>query len=427
MSYLCIRNEGEIDIAALMLLGATDKEGSNKIGFFGSGNKYAIATLLRNNCEIRIFSGKKEFPITTKEVSFRNETYKQIVIDGKETSITTRMGPAWEVWMAIRELYCNAVDEGLLYFDTVEEIQGTVEGETAVYVSITEEVKDFVDNIENYINQQKPLDSLQTSYGQVDILDNQKGVYYRKNIRASNEECTSLYSYNFDKIDINESRLINYNSLAEERMTCALAMTESHTIINNYINKWMNTSYLEYSARWNESYCYDKLSQAWHHILLEKNTPIIAHSLASLMKESEIYVILPDALVHKISEEFPDVPIYGHKEGMFLIAEPSQELLYKVETALDELESWGMPRKTVHYCTFKSPSIKAMAYHGEVYVSIDIDTEDITSAIYEEYTHIETSYGDCSRSLQTHLFKEVIKLNRLIIGLNKKVYSCSEN
>ena len=189
----------------------------------------------------------------------------------------------------------------------------------------------------------------------------------------------------------------------------------------------MDTSCLEYNARWNEAYCYDKLSEAWHHILLEKNTPIIAHSLASLMKESEIYVILPDALVHKISDEFPDVPIYGHKEGMFLIAEPSQELLYKVESALDELETWGMPRKTVHYCTFKSPSIKAMAYHGEVYISIDIDTEDITLALYEEYTHIETSYGDCSRSLQTHLFKEVIKLNRLIVGLNKKVYSCSEN
>ena len=85
--------------------------------------------------------------------------------------------------------------------------------------------------------------------------------------------------------------------------------------------------------------------------------------------------------------------------------------------------NWSLgacPRKTVHYCTFKSPSIKAMAYHGEVYVSIDIDTEDITSALYEEYTHIETSYGDCSRSLQTHLFKEVIKLNRLIIGPETK-------
>ena len=427
MAYLCIRNEGEIDIAALMLLGATDKEGSNKIGFFGSGNKYAIATLLRNNCELHIFSGKKEFTITTKEVLFRGEAYQQIVIDGKETSITTRMGPDWEVWMAIRELYCNAVDEGLISFDSVEELQGTVEGETAVYVSATEEVRDFVDNIESYINQQKPLDSLQTFYGQVDILDNQKGVYYRKNIRANNEEYMSLYSYNFDEIDINESRLINYSSLAEERMTCALAMTESHDIINNYINKWMNTSYLEYSARWNSSYCYDKLSEAWHHILLEKNKPIMSQSLTSLIKETEIYVILPDDLVNKVYNEFPDVPIYGHKEGMFITAEPSQELLDRVETAMDELESWGMPRMTVHYCTFKSPSIKAMAYHGEVHVSIDISTEDITPALYEEYTHIETSYNDCSRSLQTHLFKEVIKLNRLIVGLNKKVYSRSEN
>ena len=41
MAYLCIRNEGEIDIAALMLLGATDKEGSNKIGFFVTGGIFS--------------------------------------------------------------------------------------------------------------------------------------------------------------------------------------------------------------------------------------------------------------------------------------------------------------------------------------------------------------------------------------------------
>lgn len=415
MAYLCIRNEGEIDVAALMLLGATDKEGSSKIGFFGSGNKYAIATLLRNDCELRIFSGKKEFPITTKEVLFRDETYKQIVIDGKETSITTRMGPAWEVWMAIRELYCNAVDEGLISFDIVEELQGTIDGETAVYVSITDEVKDFVDNIENYINQQKPLDSLQTAYGQVDILNNQKGVYYRKNIRASNDECKSLYSYNFDKVDINESRLINYNSLAEERMTCALAMTESHDIINNYINNWMNTACLEYNTRWDSAYCYDKLSEAWHHILLEKNTPIVAASLAELIQEAEIYVILPDSLVKKVGEEFPDVPIYGNKDAMFVLATPSEDLVEAVEACLDELASWGFPKRKVHYCSCTCSSMKALVYNSSIYVDISIDLEDLMFALYEEYIHIETGYNDCSRSLQSYLFKEIVRLQRVAL------------
>ena len=53
MNYLKIRSKGKIDIEALSLLGASSKRGDEtKIGQFGSGNKFAIAYLLRNNYEI---------------------------------------------------------------------------------------------------------------------------------------------------------------------------------------------------------------------------------------------------------------------------------------------------------------------------------------------------------------------------------------
>jgi len=94
-------------------MGISSKRGDEeKIGFFGSGNKYSIALLLREKIPFKIFSGEKEVKFTTDTVMFRGQTYEQIRINGEPTSLTTSMGPDWEPWFAIREMYCNAVDEG---------------------------------------------------------------------------------------------------------------------------------------------------------------------------------------------------------------------------------------------------------------------------------------------------------------------------
>ena len=50
-------NPGEIDIRAVTTMGVNVKEGSSSIGYFGTGLKYAIATLLREGQEIIIHSG----------------------------------------------------------------------------------------------------------------------------------------------------------------------------------------------------------------------------------------------------------------------------------------------------------------------------------------------------------------------------------
>lgn len=54
MNYLKISNKGLLDVEALTLLGASSKRGDNtKIGMFGSGNKFSLAYLLRNNYNIK--------------------------------------------------------------------------------------------------------------------------------------------------------------------------------------------------------------------------------------------------------------------------------------------------------------------------------------------------------------------------------------
>ena len=69
MKYLKITNKNEVQIEAFTLVGAsTKREDSSKIGMFGSGNKYALSYLVRNNYDLKIFSGRREFVIKTNNV-----------------------------------------------------------------------------------------------------------------------------------------------------------------------------------------------------------------------------------------------------------------------------------------------------------------------------------------------------------------------
>ena len=134
--YIKIENKGEIDVNAFRLLGATNKRGNDEmIGYFGSGLKYAIATLLKHNIPFHVFSGLKEIKITTVRENFRGQDIDIIEINGVKTSLTTDMGPSWKPWYAIREIYCNAIDEG----EHVLHIAGKpepVKGSTIFYVKL---------------------------------------------------------------------------------------------------------------------------------------------------------------------------------------------------------------------------------------------------------------------------------------------------
>lgn len=157
MKYLKIKNNGIIDEKSLYLLGASTKRNdSTKIGMFGSGNKYALAFLLRNDFELSIYAGTEKISISYENEKLGNQEFRSIVVNGRNTGITTDFGKDWELWQAIREIYCNAIDEGGQTMEYVHEISPK-DNETHFYISTRPEISNFFANYDSYFGDQKEV------------------------------------------------------------------------------------------------------------------------------------------------------------------------------------------------------------------------------------------------------------------------------
>src|SRR6185312_2743617 len=150
MKYLKIQNDGELDIRLVALMGGTTKSKDKfKIGQFGTGLKYTLAFLFRNNIDFKIMVGTEEVKISLEKELIKDEVFEIICINGNRTSITTKMGEDWFAWMIVRELWCNALDEGGAIREETEIIEGEA-GKTTFYIQIDMQIANVLKEWDKY-------------------------------------------------------------------------------------------------------------------------------------------------------------------------------------------------------------------------------------------------------------------------------------
>lgn len=104
-------NPGLIDIEAVRTMGVSVKR-PGSFGMFGTGLKYAIASILRGGGEISLFRGADSHGFSLQQTTIRDEPFDLVCLDGSPMGFTTALGKNWKPWMVLRELGCNARDEG---------------------------------------------------------------------------------------------------------------------------------------------------------------------------------------------------------------------------------------------------------------------------------------------------------------------------
>jgi hypothetical protein len=209
-NFLRISNQGLIVLEDIVLIGSSTKRGDDsKIGQFGSGWKFALAWLMRNELAIKIFSGIEEIVVDFTVKMHRETPVKVLTVNGQETSITSGMGEIdWEGWMSLREIVSNAIDEGEEELSTCfnPEFKG-VENRTTIFIEMNGDLVEVLRNLDSYFSfERKAI----WSSDKMKIFKKEatsETVVFRKGIRCYKEEQDSLVDIDFQDIQINESRL----------------------------------------------------------------------------------------------------------------------------------------------------------------------------------------------------------------------------
>lgn len=111
---------GVLNPKLITTLGVNVKKNSSAIGYFGTGLKYAIAVLLREEQKISIWNGESLFTFFTKRETLRGKDFDFIVMTERKNDsskvesvlgFTTELGKNWTINQAYRELYANTQDE----------------------------------------------------------------------------------------------------------------------------------------------------------------------------------------------------------------------------------------------------------------------------------------------------------------------------
>lgn len=112
MAKVFFCNNEPIDLNAIAIMGVSVKTGDNPIGYFGTGLKFSIATLLRTGHQVVLYRNGERIEFTAEPEVIRGERFERVLMGAERLGFTTQLGRNWEPWQAYRELRCNCTDEG---------------------------------------------------------------------------------------------------------------------------------------------------------------------------------------------------------------------------------------------------------------------------------------------------------------------------
>lgn len=221
---LLFHNPGLLPLEAIRLMGASVKT-AGSFGRFGTGLKYAIATILRGGGSIHIWLGPSELTFSVNRIQLKEHDFDEVLLVTApgtvdeyraELGFTTQLGKDWEPWMALRELACNARDEGgdfkLIDAPEVPPCFSARDGETVIVVDWAEM---DVAARENAAGVFAPVEEPLTQLHGVRVLSGPSDYLYHRGVRVWALPKPSVFTYDIvGPLDLTEDRTVKYSFVA---------------------------------------------------------------------------------------------------------------------------------------------------------------------------------------------------------------------
>lgn len=386
MKTVYFSNDGLIDLTAVSTFGINAKETEDPFGFFGTGLKYAIAILLRNNQEITIWRGKDKHTLTLATKEIRNKTFNIVCLDGQEIGFTTELGKTWKMWQAFRELYCNTMDENGTVGSNEIKPQN---GKTVITVTGDDFYQAYLKRSE-IILETKPEICLRG----VDIHRSPSRHLYYRTIRVAELDAEARFTYNFTSpIELTEDRTIKYASQADRIIRESVLQGDNEAFIR------------EFACAPDQSF-EGKMDLDWSTV--------------------------PNALFIRVINDmdFKDITnhtllnVYKKHANTNKAPQPASKTdieIKQLEKAIGFCKSIGYPvdKYRINVTDDLRENTLGIAYCGEIYIARRTfmqGTKQVAATLLEEYLHLAKGYQDETYLFQTYLFDVIVSLGERLAG-----------
>jgi hypothetical protein len=372
-------NAGLIDLDVIRVMGVSVKNNDNPIGYFGTGLKFALSTLLRTGHDVVLTRGGERIAFSARPAEVRGKLVHRLYMGEEALPFTTELGRNWEVWQAYRELHSNTLDEAGIITDK------EVTADTVFAVTGDALQREYLNRDAIFIAG-KPIaanEFLEVYPGPT------RHVFYR-GVRAGVLPEESTFKYN---------------------LLCPMVLTEDRTFESQYTVQWklaqlipriphrgLHVQLLSTGDRWDQKLDFTICgtpSQEFLDAAASAYSNMTINSAARRMVDRHL-----------------------QERGVFPRARLTEEAQAKFLQAFPYLSHLGasLRPEEVEVVESLGPGILGMWHkeRNQVFLAastLDRGLETVVATLYEEWLHKAHGYVDESRALQDFLLQKLVALS----------------
>jgi len=385
-------NPGEIDIRAVVTLGVSVKQSDSAVGYFGTGLKYAIATLLRTEHQITIWSGATSYIFSTEDTSIRGVPFKLVCMNGVQLGFTTELGKNWTPMEAFRELACNATDEGGEFGYSIP--ASNTPNKTLILVTGKGITEAYLNRNKLFLDT-KPL----WATSEIEVHPRREGtqIFYR-GVLVHKTPSPAHFSYNIlRKTTLTEDRTLRniYDHIYELADVLLQAPTREYALCSIFQEDGVGVAF-ENSLDFNWTALRTKVpplfTKTFKETLCRRGSARINSSLLRLMRTEAVSALTPAEI--KISH-------FDRTE---------------LENAIAFCSWLGHPiSNKVRVCNRLPANALGQVFRNgnEIWIAksnFDKGFPCLIATLLEEQLHLDTNFADCSREMQEYLLNRMVAL-----------------